>query len=245
MVPDEKPVETEEAWELAALPRKAYDRLSAKIQIRENDGPRLMRSNWPNWSRHVVVVVGGGASLSDQQLEVARCAPQTRVITVNNSYQRAPWADVFYSGDLLWWKIHIGRIRALKRPAMLVTQDSAAAERYKLLRVKGVNREGLGTEFIHNGGNSGHQAVNLAYLWGAKHILLLGFDMCLGPAGEKHWHGDHEAPLVQSQLFEEWIHKFEQTAKDLYARGVSVTNCSPYSAMNWFPYQPVEEILQP
>ncbi|HCZ48509.1 MAG TPA: hypothetical protein DCZ11_05850, partial [Gammaproteobacteria bacterium] len=43
---------------------------------------------------------------------------------------------------------------------------------------------------IHQGGNSGYQALNLAVLLGAERVILLGYDMHGG-----HWHGRHGGRL--------------------------------------------------
>jgi hypothetical protein len=198
----------------------------------------------PDWSLNTAVIVGAGPSLTDEQLLHVQQADFVRVIAVNTSYQKAPWADVFYGGDYLWFKVHFARIKALKVGAQLWTQDNAAAERWQINRIRGVNREGLGHSDIHMGGNSGYQAINLAFLWGCKRILLLGFDMKEGPNGEKHWHGDHPEPLVQRQTFDQWLLRFEKMALDLKAVGVSVVNCTPGSALRCFPMSDIGEALR-
>ena len=59
-------------------------------------------------------------------------------------------------------------------------------------------RNGLGKRGLRVNGNSGAGAINLAYHFGARRILLVGMDMKPGPNGEKHWHPDHPKPLVQA-----------------------------------------------
>ena len=68
-------------------------------------------------------------------------------------------------------------------------------------------------------------------------------DMKLGPNGEKHRHGDHEKPLVQAQLFEEWRHKGKKLAEDLAEHKCEVINCTPGSALEWFPMSTIEKEL--
>jgi hypothetical protein len=200
------------------------------------------RAHW-----HTVVCVAGGPSLTLEQLEVvhqARQAERVRVIGVNNAFQRAPWIDVVYACDLLWWKKHHAQVKALAPGAETVTQDASAHKQFALsTRVRGSAGDGLGREQIHTGGNGGHAAVNLAYLWGAQRILLLGYDMQLGPKGERHWHPDHPSPCIQTQLFAHWIKRFESTARDLKKLGVEVLNCTPGSALPWFPRCSIDEAL--
>ena len=92
-------------------------------------------------------------------------------------------------------------------------------------------------------GNSGAGAINLAYHFGARRILLIGMDMKPGANGEKHWHPDHPKPMVQGQQFEEWRLKMGVLAKDLAAEGVTVINCTPGSALTCFPMSDLEQEL--
>jgi hypothetical protein len=204
-----------------------------------------MQSTPNNWARHTVVILGSGPSLTDEQVEYVRECENSRVITLNNTYARAPWADVHYAGDYLWWKIHRPQMLAMKCRGAHWTQDNGAAERFGINRVKGANREGLGLDIVHTGGNSGYQAINLAYLWGARKIVLLGFDMKAADDGRRHWHPEHKAPLPEKQLFTEWIHRFKKLAADLAARGVVVINCTPDSALPWFPHVPLKDTICP
>lgn len=198
-----------------------------------------------DWSGFTTVVVATGHSLNfDQVSEVMGSRKPIKVIAVNNAYLMVGLPDVVYAGDFLFWKVHHQRIKkSVGRFAELWTQDSAAAERFQIKRMKGTNREGLGQQVIHNNGNSGMQAINLAYLWGARRILLLGFDMKLGPEGQRHFHGDHEAPLLQCQLFEEWMHKGKKLADGLAASGCEVINCTPGSAWRDFPMSTIDKEL--
>lgn len=191
------------------------------------------------------VILASGPGLTDQQVQHVRDrVADCYIITVNATYARAPWADVYYSGDFLFWKVHRMVIQATAKQnvAECWTQDHAAAERYGIKRVKGVNRPGLGQACVHTGGNSGYQAINLAYLWGAKKIILLGFTM-REIDGRKHWHDDHPKPLVQQILPDEWRHKMKPLAADLEKVGVEVVNCDPLSALTCFRMSTIEKEL--
>ena len=94
--------------------------------------------------------------------------------------------------------------------------------------------------FLHQGGNSGYQAINLAYLWGAKAIVLLGFD-CSQPAGkEAHWFGQHEEGLINLQPFALWQSRFPALAEDLAHDGVQVINSSRETLLTCFDRAPIE-----
>jgi hypothetical protein len=189
------------------------------------------------------IVLGAGPSLTQEQIDAALKSGHFTIV-VNSIYEMAPRADILYCGDFLWWKVHIAKVRAIFKGA-LWTQDSSAAARWPdIKRMRGTNREGLGRRDIHNNGNSGIQAINLAFLWGYKRIILLGFDMKLGPKGEKHCHPDHPAPLVQGQLFGEWLHKLEPFARDLKAEGIEVIDCTVDGAIKCFPKADWREVLK-
>lgn len=196
----------------------------------------------PNWQGRTAVVICAGPSLSDDQLAVVR-ASDARTLGVNTAYLYAPWVDVLYMGDMMAWRVHHARAKAACPYTQMWTQDSSAAERYAINRQRAGNRDGLGREVIHLNGNSGFQAINLAYLWGAKKILLVGMDM-REIDGRKHRHGDHEKPLVQAQQFGEWLHKSTKLAADLKDAGCTVINATPESALKCFPFMPIEEALK-
>ncbi len=199
----------------------------------------------PDWTGRTAVVIASGPSLTQEQCNYAGYYPDRPApcIAVNTAYQMAPFADVFYAGDFLLHKVHHRRMVDAKYPhTQMWTCDPSAAERFKLHRWKGVNKEGLGEDFIYLNGNSGAQAINLAYLFGARKILLLGFTM-REIDGKKHFHGDHEAPLVQKQLFGEWMHKMARVAHDAERLGCEIINCDPLSAMTCFPIGKLEDHL--
>jgi hypothetical protein len=199
----------------------------------------------PGWE--TVVCVASGPSLNAKQLDHVRTAHarmQVRVIGVNSAYQAAPWIDALFACDLMWWKKHHADVKKRAPGVETVTQDASAHKQFALTtRIRGSARDGLGTMEIHTGSNGGHAAVNLAYLWGARRILLLGYDMKLGPEGQRHWHADHPAPCIQAQHFSNWIHRFESTARDLKKLGIEVLNCTPGSALPWFPMATIDEAL--
>jgi hypothetical protein len=195
-----------------------------------------------------VVCIATGPSLTDEQLQVvhqAQQADRVRTIGVNCAYLKAPWLDALVGVDLQFWKKYHADIKARAPGIETVTQCASSHKQFGLTtRIRGSARDGLGTQECHTGSNGGHAALNIAFLWGAKRIILLGYDMKLGPNGEKHFHADHPTPCIQTQLFEQWIRRFESTARDLKKLGVEVLNCTPGSALPWFDRCSIEEALK-
>ncbi len=190
------------------------------------------------------VILASGPSLTQEQIDAALASGHF-TIAVNTTWEKAPTADMLYAGDFLWWKVNIAKVRAAKFKGVIWTQDSSTAARWPGIKhFRGVNREGLGMrDVLHINGNSGVQALNLAYLQGYKRIILLGFDMKLGPNGEKHHHADHPHPMVQGQTFGDWLHKLEAVARDFKTTDCEVLNATPESAMKCFPFVDWREVL--
>lgn len=125
----------------------------------------------------------------------------------------------------------------------LWTQDELAWVRYGINRIEGKQADGLGRDCIHFGGNSGYQAINLAYLMGAASVVLLGYDMGK-TGGQSHWHGDHPGALNQQLPINLWLSKFPALADDLKREGVRVTNATRETALECFDRQPLQQALE-
>lgn len=109
--------------------------------------------------------------------------------------------------------------------------------KYDLVRHNSKHGKGLSKEYVHyglsNGGNSGFQAVNLAYQMGANTILLLGFDMF-----GTHYFGAHPDQLLVGSPFPDFIKSFESITED-----VEIINCSRQTALNCFPRMSINKVL--
>lgn len=200
----------------------------------------MIDAKMPDWRGMTAVICATGPSFKPDGL-----VPHgtRKFIAVNNAWTVLPWANVLYACDYLWWRQHFDAARRVFAGQMW-TQDRSAAERWPFLHhVKHQAGEGLGLKMLNTNGNSGMGAINLAYLFGARRILLVGFDMKLGPNGERHCHPDHPKPLVQNQTFDEWIHKGAKLARDLKTQGCTVLNCTPNSALTCFPMSTIEQEL--
>lgn len=191
-----------------------------------------------------VIILASGPSLTLEQIDAA-WRSRHHTIVVNSTYEKFLDADTLYAGDYLWWKVNHAAVRATFK-GELVTGDSATAARWPgVVRVRSAFREGLGREIIHQNGNSGVAALNLAYLRGYEQIILLGFDMKLGPNGERHHHPDHPAPCVQGQTFNEWVFKLDKVARDFKLTKCQVLNATVDTALKCFPRVDWREVLAP
>lgn len=96
---------------------------------------------------------------------------------------------------------------------------------------------------IGYGGNSGFQALNLALQFGARRVILVGFDMHL--ADGVHWHGRHAANLNNptAASLARWAALLDRQAPAIAALGVEVLNASPASALTAYRKVPLEDAL--
>lgn len=184
-----------------------------------------------DWSNHTAVVIASGPSLTAADCELVMAAP-VKTIVVNATFRMAPWADVVYMGDMAAIRQYNFELKNAST-AQRWTCCAASAQRYGWNRALNISR----------GGNSGHQAIDLAAKFGARRIILLGFDMKATPDGKRHWHAEHPRPLVQRSLFDEWIGKMGKLARSLDAQGVDVSNCSRISMLRCFPRRDLVEEL--
>ena len=194
----------------------------------------------------LVVCAATGPSFDEHQaalIESARVRGACHVLAINDNYRRLPNADVLYACDGKWWDVHNADVRRAFH-GELWTLDKKAADRYGLHHVDSINQPGLCRDAsrIHTGGNGGYQAVNLAFHFGARRIVLVGYDM-QATGGQPHWFGEHPQPLSRSRNFASWRERFGVLAADLHLADVRVTNCTRQSALACFPMGNLTEVL--
>jgi hypothetical protein len=80
-------------------------------------------------------------------------------------------------------------------------------------QMKKVNR-GLGVDGLGWNGNTGASAINLALLFGANPIYLLGFDMKLSPEGKKNYHNAYN-DTPNAKVYTRFLKGMTQVARDL------------------------------
>jgi hypothetical protein len=191
-----------------------------------------------NWSGRTAVILASGPSLREFIRE-GSLPPDAKTIAVNSTIFAVPAADVAFGVDFMWWKVHHQAVARTKAQPWTVSRS--ASERFGLNHVREATGGGLHATRVNGNGNSGAAAINLATLFGAKRILLLGFDMKLGENDERHWHPDHPLPCTQAQCFDDWLYKFGAIARDAEKMGVEIINCTPDSALTVFPMMSLEE----
>lgn len=152
---------------------------------------------------------------------------------------------MLYACDGAWWE---KSPEARGFTGLQITADERATRRYPALRRVRVQmgHNGLildrpGT--VGWGGNSGFQALNLAVQFGARQIVLIGYDMQI--SNGLHWHGRHGRGLNNpgEQNVRSWRRHFETAAPLLASLGVLVINASRETALECFPRKSLDTAL--
>jgi len=205
------------------------------------------------WDGGTTVLIGGGPSLTDDQVRaVSEKHARGRItcIAVNDAYQLAPWAEICYFADSKWWERHHGRHEFVSFAGQKCSiQDSMTKitdDAVHILRNRDFPRHGYGLSLdpaaIVTGRNGGFQALNLAVLAGSRTAILLGFDGQPGADGKTHWHYGHGRPTHDS-AYEEYRNSFASAATAIREAGVRVINCSSRSVIDVFEKMTLEKAL--
>lgn len=91
------------------------------------------------------------------------------------------------------------------------------------------------------GYDAGTSAINLAALFGATEIIVLGYDM----RGGRWFTGEvaHYLPNPPESDFQRHMSTLPRIAQDAARKGIRIVNCSPISRVTCFERQPLEAFL--
>jgi hypothetical protein len=185
-------------------------------------------------------IVASGPSLTVEDVNAIK---GQNVIVINDNYLLAPWASVLYACDGQWWDWHQSRNELKDFKGRKLTQDKEAANRYGLEYIESVDAPGLSKDinYIHMGSNSGIQAINLAYHFGANRIILLGYDM-QATDNKSHWFGDH--PNGFRSYWHRWLPIYKAVADDANKMNLEIINASRETALTCFARVSLNDILR-
>lgn len=193
------------------------------------------------WDGERCFVLCGGASLAAQRHLVPRL--KGRIVAVKEGVLLRPDADVLFCAG--------------EKPAQIAPPLIARFRgTHLVVRGKGhpcfpdtAKRIGRTTEHTRwstdptqvAGYDSGTSAINLAMLFGATEIVLLGFDM----GGGRWFAGEHPHPVptIPESDFARHMAPLPALAQDAVAKGIRIVNCSPTSRVICFERQPLETFL--
>jgi hypothetical protein len=197
----------------------------------------------PEWLGETAFILGCGPSLAQSHTAALR---GRRVIAINDSFLRAPWADVLYFCDgWKWWKNYEAQVQEHFTGRYIVTSTDEIPG-VKHLQLTG--EQGLEDDpgALRHGKNSGYQAINLAVHFGVNRIILLGYDMQAN--GRCHWRTrpgreEKQVEVFHRLLQDRMLPNFASLVAPLREAGVEIVNCTPGSALTVWPMRTLEEVL--
>jgi hypothetical protein len=185
-----------------------------------------------------IICVASGPSITQHQIDLIK-ESGLFTICVNRTFELLPNCDAIFACDIRWWYEYYELTQSHSPKSKLYTIAGIADHFYKK-RSKGQNIVqldyesgiGLGKHKLIHGGNSGYMAVNLAYLLGAKKIILIGYDH-QHTNGKRHWHSDYDKKKFpyNADNIDRMKDNFEGLAHDLINEGIDIVNCSIETAL--------------
>ena len=157
-------------------------------------------------------------------------------IGCNDAYRLgADRISVLHFGDARWYSVHQDD---LKRYNGIVTTSLELLRQDPRILYLPRRKDGLAEaddgELAWNG-NTGISAVNLALLFGAMRIYLLGFDLKLGGDGEGNWY-INRIHKPNAGVYDRFREGWEVVAEELPVKypGVEIINLNPDSELDLF-----------
>jgi len=185
----------------------------------------------PVWTGETVYILGGGPSLKDFNFNKLR---HKLVIGCNDAYALgSEICDVIHFADTEWLDIHLERLNAYKGTITTTARLNGLDSRLRTLKRY---ETGLHVDGIGYNGNTGLSALNLALLYGATTVYLLGFDMQLGEDGQANWH-PNEVNEPDERHYARFLSHIDQVTADWKSKfpNTRIINLNPESKMTAFP----------
>ena len=208
--------------------------------MRRNYEDKLIRNYEDKAKKKPFFLIASGPSLTQSDVDAIR--GKGTVIAINDNYLLAPWADYLYFCDPKWFQWHKDKPEFIHFKGQIYTQDKKTAEDNGYTYIESVSAQGLSEspERIHQGSNSGYQAINLAYHLGAEKVILLGYDMQTTD-GKAHWFGHHPDKVVSNH--KSFARHFDSLADHAKRLNLEIVNCSRQTALTCFERKPLETVL--
>jgi len=160
---------------------------------------------------------------------------RAKLIAVNDAVRlTGKTADVLFASDSKWWK-WFKDVEDGDLPHHLWSVDPEARTFRPSVHLVNYNgQEGLETHpsSIRTGGHSGYMAINMAVHFGAKTIILLGYDL-QRTDGQHHFFGEH--PDLNHLNYDIRRGVYQTLLAPLASLGIRIFNASRITALTHLP----------
>lgn len=214
------------------------------FEMKRSSKPRKEKKNadvprWSvprEWEGERCFILGGGASLAEQAKQIPKL--RGRVIAIKQTVLYRPDADVMLLASRDDPFVCRKFFDLYKGPRMVCRSNYPGMPK-RTLYLRRTSEAAYSRDPQYVGGfDAGGSAINLAALFGAKEIILLGLDMCGG-----RWVKNHPKPEIPEFHFGLHLQGLERMAPELKKDGIAVWNCSPISRIPFFPRRPLAHFL--
>jgi len=187
-----------------------------------------------------VTILGGGPSLSREVAAAVQCGP---VIATNNAYQLLRKPGLVVALDRRWIGWHGQAVAGAGHTLASASRPGVFPDFPGRLALFRKDTDNLLPQFRDalTGANSGHAAIALAYLLGAKTIYLAGFDMGFS-GGRSHWHEGHATPSSEANYINRFRPKLEDLVQQASLCGVEISAITDTAAN--IPLTPLDAALK-
>lgn len=188
------------------------------------------------WDGERCFIIAGGRSVSGQVDQITKL--RGRIIAIKQAVQLRPKADVMLLAARDDWFVCRDYFKLYRGPRIICRSNYPNMPRGTLYLRR--SKEALSRDpQLLAGLDAGASAINLATLFGAKEIILLGIDMVQGRWVTKH----PTMPVIPDWHFKLHLEGLQRMAPELKRDGIRVINCSPVSAVECFERRPLKEFL--
>lgn len=194
------------------------------------------------------IIIGTGPSLTPDVIARANDSGLP-LFGCNNTYQACNLTALLACNPE-WWAHYWPRDARLRSGGFdKWTWHAETAQHYGLRHIRGEWGDGLSTnpEVIHYGHSSGYQLINLAYHYGVREMILMGYDLRYppgynreqrDPGGARHFFGEYPRelehwPRVGPNGEMSGLLDCYRTIKPA-EYGLRIVNATPGSALDFF-----------
>lgn len=165
-----------------------------------------------------------------------------KVIVINSSVFAYPTAPVHFFGDARWWGWNGEEVRRIFKGHIFTACEITEPRIHNLVKRNPAPYVSLERGEVSMRRTSLTATINLAVHFGCKRLILLGADQKADQDGRTHHHDPHPIPQMKG-CWDVQLKELRGVGDELRELGIEVINTSLGSRINWWPKQPIEELL--
>jgi len=201
------------------------------------------------WKNKPCCIIGGGSSL--KEFNTSCIKDKILTIAVNCAgITIAKWADMLFWSDYRWYEWNMSSVLTFKQLKVTRLRTSNPHFKNRYIGIKDINVLNFNPDLalshspdVIGGFDSGSTALNIAYLYGANPIYLLGMDMKT-INNEHNFHTLHRLePTTKDRYKKRFIPVFDRMAVELRNKNITVYTVSTNTALKCFPVLTYKEFM--